>query len=256
MSAVPLAEWQGEPLEHWRVEWGVPRVEIYASVGSTNDRALALATDGGNGFAVVIADEQTRGRGRRGAAWHSPAGAGLWMSVVLPWKETASHVTLLVGLAVAEAIELAAPGVRVGIKWPNDVWIGGRKVGGILCESTGGGVVAGIGLNLLAAATEGLPLDLIDRVTSLQVESGKALSRSVLVGFIVRALRSRLAAGSGLDGTTLRELSARDVLARCAVATDEHGPGIALGIGADGALLLERPGGSRVRVMAGSVRPL
>jgi BirA family biotin operon repressor/biotin-[acetyl-CoA-carboxylase] ligase len=233
----------------WRAAWDVPVVEAYASIGSTNDRALALAADARNAFAVVIADEQTEGRGRRGATWQSPAGAGLWMSTVLPWSRPASHVTLLVGLAVAEAIEEAAGRVRVGLKWPNDLLVGGRKVGGVLCESAGAAVVAGIGVNLR-------PVTEIDRATSLEAESGNSLPASTLVGLIVTALKRRARDGGPLDARVLGDLSARDALLGAAVDTDEHGPGMARGIEADGALLLERPDGSRVRVVAGSVRPL
>ena len=249
MSAAPLATWQGESPATWRAAWGVPLVEAYATIGSTNDRALELAARAGPAFAVVIADEQTKGRGRRGAEWHSPAGSGLWMSTVLPWARPAPHVTLLVGLAVAEAIEEAAGGVRVGLKWPNDLVVGRKKLGGVLCESAGATVVAGIGINLR-------PVPDIDRATSLETESGKTLSASTLAGFIVRALRRLVHAGAGLDAGVLGSLSARDALLGTPVDTDEHGRGTARGIDADGALLLERPDGSRVRVVAGSVRPL
>ena len=227
----------------------MPVVEAYASIGSTNDRALELAARTESAFAVVIADEQTAGRGRRGSEWHSPPGAGLWMSVVLPWPRPVPHVTLLVGFAVAEAIEEAARGMRVGLKWPNDLVVGRRKLGGVLCESAGGAVVAGIGVNLR-------PVPAIDRATSLETESGKSLPASVLAGSIIPALRRRALDGLRLDPDVLADLRARDALLGAAVDTDEHGRGIARGIEADGALLLERPDGTRVRVVAGSVRPL
>ena len=245
----PLDKWQGGSAAEWRAAWDVPVVEAYASIGSTNDRALELAAGAGNVFAVVIADEQTAGRGRRGATWQSPAGAGLWMSTVLPWTRPASHVTLLVGLAVAEAIEAAAVRVRVGLKWPNDLFVGRRKLGGVLCESAGAAVVAGIGINLR-------PVAVIDRATSLETESGNSLSASVLAGFIMAALQRRAHQEATLDAQVLGDLSARDTLLGAEVDTDEHGRGTARGIEADGALLLERPDGSRVRVVAGSVRPL
>lgn len=249
MSRALLAEWQGGSAAEWRAAWGVPLVEAYASIGSTNDRALELAAGAGNAFAVVVADEQTEGRGRRGATWHSPAGSGLWMSTVLPGSRPAPHVTLLVGLAVAEAIEAATEGVRVGLKWPNDLFVGRRKLGGVLCESAGAAVVAGIGINLR-------PVPVIDRATSLETESGNALPASILAGFIVAALRRRPLDGATLDAGVLADLGARDTLLGAEVDTDEHGRGTARGIDAFGALLLERPDGSRVRVVAGSIRPL
>lgn len=248
-GARPLERWDGAPVESWRTAWGVPRLEVYASIGSTNDRALELAADASHAFAVVIADEQTAGRGRRGAGWHSPPGSGLWMSVVLPWSRPAPFVTLVIGLAAAEAVEMAAgDGVRIGLKWPNDLYVGGRKLGGVLCESAGAAAVAGLGINLRPVV--------VDRATSLEAESGRLFSASVLAGSIVASLKRCSAPVGALDGATLAGLGARDALAGQAVETDEQGPGTARGIDRDGALVLERPDGSRVRVGAGSVRLL
>ena len=244
-----LERWQGGTTESWREAWQVPRLEVYASIGSTNDRALALAADPAQAWAVVIADEQTAGRGRRGAGWHSPPGAGLWMSVVLPWSRPAAHVTLVIGLAVAEAIEQAVgDGLRIGLKWPNDLEVGRRKLGGVLCESAGAAAVAGVGINLRPVV--------VDRATSLETESGISLSASTLAGSIVTALRRRAVSAPTLDDLSLTALGERDALLGRPVDTDEHGHGIGRGIDRYGALLLERPDGSRVRVVAGSVRPL
>ncbi len=253
MSGTRLSQWQSEDAGVWRVAWDVPRVEFYDRIGSTNDRALQLAGLPKNAFAVVIAEEQTAGRGRRGATWHSPPGSGLWMSVVLPWSQAKPHVTLLVGIAVAEAIEEATGGLRVGIKWPNDLVRGRKKIAGVLCESAGSAVVAGMGVNLRPLATA--PQDVAQRATSLEEESGKSCSPSRLAWLIVTALRRRAVDGLGLDPDVQADLCARDVLLGTAVDTDEHGPGIARGIEPSGSLLLERPDGSRVRVVAGSVRP-
>ena len=105
VSRDALTHWHGEPVATWCALWGVPAFEAYESIGSTNDRAKELAAEPRNTFAVVIAAEQTDGRGRRGARWHSPSGTGLWMSVVLPNPSAALHLPLLVGLAAAEAIQ-------------------------------------------------------------------------------------------------------------------------------------------------------
>jgi BirA family biotin operon repressor/biotin-[acetyl-CoA-carboxylase] ligase len=244
--------WHGRSLDAWAEAWGVPVVEAYASIGSTNDRALELGSTGCHTFAVVVADEQTAGRGRRGARWHSPPGSGLWMSCVLETERTSPHTTLVVGLAVAEAIEEVAREVRVAIKWPNDLMIRGGKVGGILCESAGGPVVAGIGINLRSLG-ESPAMALAYRATSLEVETGKSLRASELATSIVRRLKAR---PSMLDAATLAELAARDALAGTQIDTEEHGPGVARGIDRNGALQLERPDGSRVSVVAGSVRSL
>jgi BirA family biotin operon repressor/biotin-[acetyl-CoA-carboxylase] ligase len=251
-----LTHWHGEPVGTWRTLWGVPTFEAYERIGSTNDRAKELAQEPRNAFAVVVAREQTRGRGRRGASWHSPADTGLWMSVVLPGERPALHVPLLVGLATAEAIRDANVSLEVGIEWPNDLVIGCRKVGGILCEGVPGAVVAGIGINL-RTPEGGFPEAFRERATSLDMEGDKSLSHSDLASFIVRALKRRMATSRPrLGPDALRELAERDALAARPVRTEEHGPGVARGVDLDGALILERPDGSRVRVVAGSVRPV
>ena len=157
------------------------------SVGSTNDVALERASTTG---LVVVADEQTSGRGRRGHTWFSPAGSGLYVSVVLapqtarfdPQRAT-MLTTIAAGVAVAEGLE-AASGLRVDVKWPNDLFALRRKLAGILAEaSVDAGVVVGYGVNLSAAAVPG---DLRDRATSLESELGRAVDRApVLVETLV-----------------------------------------------------------------------
>jgi BirA family biotin operon repressor/biotin-[acetyl-CoA-carboxylase] ligase len=256
VSDQPLTHWQGEPVSTWREVWGVPAFEAWDRIGSTNDRARELAAGPRSAFTVVVAREQTLGRGRRGAAWHSPPETGLWMSVVLAGEKPALHVPLLVGLAAAEAIQDASGALRVGIEWPNDLVVGRRKLGGILCEGVPGAVIAGIGINL-RTPEGGFPEAFRERATSLDLEGAKALSHGVLAGLIVRALKRRIAEPSArLGADALAELTARDALAARPVRSEEHGPGVARGIEPDGALVLERPDGSRVRVVAGSVRPV
>jgi len=249
-----LTHWEGEPLGTWCEAWDVPLVEAWARIGSTNDRALELALGGARPFSVVLAQEQTRGRGRRGTAWHSAPGAGLWMSVVLPAAGAPAWLPLLVGLAAAEAIEGATGASRVGIKWPNDLVLGAGKVGGILCESSGGVVVAGVGVNLRAPAG-GFPKPLTETATALDVEGAKSLSPSRLAGLTLDGLKHLLGEiDAPLGASALGALRARDVLAGRPVHTEESGAGTARGIEPDGALLLERPDGSRVSVTSGSVR--
>ena len=255
-GAMPLTHWEGEAVDTWRGAWGVPLVEAWATIGSTNDRALELAAAGARAFTVVLAEGQTRGRGRRGAAWHSPPGSGLWMSLVLPPRPAPAWLPLLVGLAVAEAIEGASGAVGVGLKWPNDLVLGAGKVGGILCESAGGVVVTGVGVNV-RAPREGFPDGLQGVATALDVEGAKSLSISRLAGMIVDGVEQRLSVDAAALGPgALRELASRDVLAGRRIRSEEAGEGTACGIGPDGALLLERPDGSRVNVSSGSVRTL
>lgn len=256
-----LTHWEGEPVEAWREAWGVPLLEAWGRIGSTSDRALELAEGGARSFTVVLAEEQTRGRGRRGATWHSPPGTGLWMSVVLPVDTAARWLPLVVGLAVAEAIEGATGVVGVGIKWPNDLLLGdwtsgARKVGGILCESAAGAVVAGVGINL-RTPSGGFPEPLARTATALDMEGANSLSPSRLAGMILDGFERRLGEDARLLGhATLEELARRDVLAGRRVHTEEQGPGTARGVSPEGALRLERPDGSQVNVSSGSVRAL
>jgi BirA family transcriptional regulator, biotin operon repressor / biotin---[acetyl-CoA-carboxylase] ligase len=118
-----------------------------AEVGSTNDEVAARARTGAPEGVVVVADRQTRGRGRRGRTWEAPAGSSLLVSVLL--RPPAPHVALAAcGLAAVDACREAA-GVTAALKWPNDLVVGGEaKLAGILAEAAGGGVVVGLGLNV------------------------------------------------------------------------------------------------------------
>jgi BirA family biotin operon repressor/biotin-[acetyl-CoA-carboxylase] ligase len=177
------------------------------------------------------------------------------MSMVLPdgWAGV-GHVPLLVGLAVAEAVEALAPGAEPRIKWPNDVLLGGRKLAGVLCESRRGGVVVGVGVNL-SRPREARPRELSTVVVSLEEEHGITLARNVLAGVVLDRFEAlATVSGDALGPAALAALGARDALAGRAVVCDQIGPGVAVGIAPDGALLLDRGQGAPVRVVAGGVR--
>jgi BirA family biotin operon repressor/biotin-[acetyl-CoA-carboxylase] ligase len=156
------------------------RFECYPTIGSTNDVASKLAASGDAEGVVVVADTQTAGRGRRGRTWFSPPGAGLYVSVVLtPSKsrdvERATLVTTLAaGVALVEGIR-EATGLAAALKWPNDLYVGARKLAGILAEGAGDAVVLGYGINVLAAS---YPPELADRVTALESELGRSVDRA------------------------------------------------------------------------------
>jgi BirA family biotin operon repressor/biotin-[acetyl-CoA-carboxylase] ligase len=234
----------------------VPRLDAYRVTGSTNDRAAELVASGCEPWTVVVADEQTAGRGRRGSQWWSPPGVGLWMSIVLPSlpEGAQAHLPLLVGLATAEAIEACTTGVAVGIKWPNDLWVGERKLGGVLCETSGRAVVAGIGVNI-GPPPGGFPGALAGVATALEMEAGKSMRRSRLALSIVHAVEGRLAQPrDGFDPGALAELRGRDALLGRALEWGSGRRGTGAGLDADGALLVTGPDGSVARVVAGSVR--
>lgn len=254
--------WEGEPVRVWQELWSVPALEAWGSLGSTNDRARALAAGGALPFTTVIADQQTAGRGRGGRAWSSPAGLGLWMSVILRpgLAEERLLVPLLAGVAVGRAVESRVEGVQARLKWPNDVLLGERKVCGILCEASEDGMVVGIGINV-AQGPRDFPPDVRPRAVSLAMASGRGVSRSALAGSILRELRV-LAGGGGpvpaLVGPLGEEVGRRDALRgrRVRVEVPPGVEGTASGIDPSGALLVDTGAGDVVRVTAGSVRPV
>jgi BirA family biotin operon repressor/biotin-[acetyl-CoA-carboxylase] ligase len=174
------------------------RLMVRDSSASTNDDLCRLAECGMQDGLVLLARCQTAGRGRRGAAWFAPPGESLAFSVLLRPAEPKAlwpRFSLIAGLAVAEAIEQF--GFSAGIKWPNDVWIAGRKVAGILVEAGADHVVVGIGLNL---ATSDFPAGIADTATSLHLESGvEPDGPAVLAAVIHRLAVHRGSVADGFD---------------------------------------------------------
>lgn len=165
----------------------VTAVEWHPAIGSTNERAAALAGEGAPEGVLVLADEQTAGRGRRGRPWSAPAGSSLLSSVLLrPAVEAhlLGALPLVVGLAVAEAVAPHAPGAEVTLKWPNDVLADGRKLAGVLVQRTADACVVGVGLNVdWRDVTR--PPELAGRATSLAELAGGAVDRwRVLAGYV------------------------------------------------------------------------
>jgi len=230
------------------------------TVDSTNHVALGLAREGAPEGTVVLADRQTAGRGRLQRVWQSPPGCNLYMSVILHpvvAPQDIPQITLLAGVAVAEAIAAVSP-ADVGIKWPNDVRIGDRKVCGILTEMrTDEGrvaVVIGIGLNMNMARSDFDPGHR-DTATSLREETGRDHSREDMVVSLCERLErwyeTFLHAGFApvRDGWLARSQMAGKrvrVLFR-----DEVQEGVVEGIDRDGALLLADGRGNVRRITAG-----
>ena len=158
----------------------------YAEITPSTQRMLA--EDKAEG-AIAVAEEQTEGRGRLGRTWDAPAGTSVLVSVLLLPAMAASRLpqlSLVAGGAVADAI-LEVTGIEPAIKFPNDVLIGGRKVAGILAESSEGRVVLGIGVNA-NQTLEQLPADAQTEPTSLRVELGEPVSRLQLLAAILLQL--------------------------------------------------------------------
>ena len=162
-------------------------LHCFESLGSTNDHAKALADDGAGHGEVVVAEGQTGGRGRRGRAWVMAPGRNVAFSVVLRPSglptERAPELTLVASLAVCDALRSA--GVEAGIKWPNDILVGGRKIAGILTELAAEPdavhwVVVGVGVNV-NAREEDFPPELRGQATSVLLERGQPAPRALFL---------------------------------------------------------------------------
>lgn len=164
------------------------RIAVWNRVGSTNDLAARASTSTANEGLVILAEEQSAGRGRRGRHWIAPASSSLLMSVLLfpsAALAEAGWLTALGAVAVAEVVT-AWTGRDARIKWPNDVRIDGRKVAGILVERSEGAVI-GIGLNV-NTSREDFPEELQAQATSVRILKGELVDRSELVRDLIRRM--------------------------------------------------------------------
>ena len=169
----------------------VHRLEV---APSTNDAARDLARDGAPHGTAVIAEEQTRGRGTKGRAWHSPRGPGLYVSFVLRFAGPGPAFPLLplaAGLAAVDAVREAAH-IEARLKWPNDLVWERRKLGGVLAESVSAGAspafaVVGVGINVGHDSSD-FPEDLRPRSTSLRMIGGRPAGKEALFGALCRSL--------------------------------------------------------------------
>jgi BirA family transcriptional regulator, biotin operon repressor / biotin---[acetyl-CoA-carboxylase] ligase len=224
---------------------GVPSVVIFDTVGSTLDAAHARAAAGAPAGTLVLADAQTAGRGRQGRPWISEHGAGIWLTLVeRPQDALAVEVlSLRLGLFAANALDPFAP-ERIGLKWPNDLCVAGRKVAGILVEARWregavDWVAVGFGLNLQAP---------VDMPTAGGLRGGTG--RLDVLAVLVPALRAAAAERGPLRPAELAAYAGRDVSSgrRCRAPLS----GVVTGVDASGALVIETDAGTRC-VRAGSL---
>ncbi|MWV44684.1 biotin--[acetyl-CoA-carboxylase] ligase [Paenibacillus sp. HJL G12] len=167
------------------------KIKILETVSSTQEEARMMAETGSPEGSLVIAEEQTGGKGRMGRKWYSPKGKGVWMSLVLRPKQPMHYMpqlTLMTGVAVCRAVRKVA-GVMAGLKWPNDLLVNGRKISGILLESAAEDeyvryCIAGIGISVNLDA-EDYPEELAGIATSLKIESGESIDRTALIAAVL-----------------------------------------------------------------------
>lgn len=192
-------------------------VRFVESVGSTNDHVAALARSGAAEGLVVVADHQTAGRGRRGRRWSAPRGSSLLVSILLRPALPASRLHLVgavTSLSAADACRQVA-GVDARLKWPNDLVVDGRKLGGVLVEAELAGArvrgaVVGIGLNVWWP--EGLPPELAGEAVTLGQLTGEELARPALLVALLESLEARYAC---LESPAGQEAQLADYRRRC-----------------------------------------
>lgn len=232
-------------------------------VDSTNRCAAEQAAAGARHGLVVAADAQTQGKGRQGRQWHSPRRRNLYVSILLrpPLKPARmAQLPLVAALALRRALGLLCPAVPAGVKWPNDLWVRGRKLAGILCESEADSnrvrhVVVGVGLNVNLAPDE-WPPDLLGRATSLRCETGRPWPRPQVLAAFLNQFEPLLEHWQRVDdlGPYLTELEAASVLRGRRVLLETGQAileGTALGIAEDGRLRLRTDTGAEVCVSSG-----
>lgn len=242
--------------------WLARDLFFYEETGSTNDDIKQMANEGALNGTLVVADRQSAGRGRRGRAWISPKGESVYMSLLLRPKcmpNQASALTLVMALAVTEAMEELAPG-RSGIKWPNDIVMNGKKVCGILTEmaleqTTIDYVVIGVGINVNQSIFD---TEIATIATSIALELGRKITRTELIGRILHYFEKEYAEfaktydlGSLMERYN-RYLLNRDTQVRVLDPKGEY-EGFALGINSQGELMVKRQNGEIEAVYAGEV---
>lgn len=265
-ESAPERYGQHELESRMETTWAGKPVFFYPETDSTNVRAKLAAEEGQGSGALFVADKQTAGRGRRGRSWESPAGSNIYFTLLLRptfHPEVASMLTLLIAMAMTKATleEMGeeAKGHQVGIKWPNDVVVDGKKVCGILTEmSTEPNhiqyVVMGVGINV---GHQDFPEEIADKATSLEDVLGRKVNRSKFLPQIMKHFETiyetfiQTEDMSGLLEEYNVMLVNQDKEVRVLDPKGEY-EGIARGINAKGELLVETQEGIK-EVYAGEV---
>ena len=259
--------WDGWTAERLGERWKRDRVVALASATSTNDEARRLAEEeDAPAGTIVAAREQTAGRGRGGRKWSSPADAGVYLSMLFrPEALEPAPVSILAGLGIARALDAAFPDLHPAIKWPNDLYAGGLKLGGVLSEAAWSDgrpryLVVGVGINVRPLG-KGISRDIARRATSIDEELETTVSLVEVADAVVEGLSAHLdSARPRLGPRDLADLDRYDGM------RDRRGtlvppgdaeplPGKCVGIAPDGALLFRPDRGALQRVTDGSLIP-
>lgn len=238
-------------------------LQRFKTVGSTNQLAMKAAAAGAAEGTVFVADGQTAGRGRGDHTWHSPPGTGLYLSIIAPPLDDPNKllcVSLMAGLASASAIERVS-GVVPDLRWPNDLMLAGKKVGGVLIEGVAIGsrlsrLVVGIGINV---NQRDFPNEIAHLATSLRMEVGRSLDREELLQEVLTRFDNELAdLTRGGESSVIRRFEESSSYARGAEVEVSDGAGqtftgVTAGLDRRGFLSVRTSEGLRT-VLSGGVR--
>lgn len=238
-------------------------VYYFGCTDSTNVQAKRLAEEGAAHGTLVVADRQTAGRGRRGRGWDSPAGKNLYFTLILKpdfAPDKASMLTLVMAMAVLKGLKRLLGAASVGIKWPNDLVINGKKICGILTEmaleqSRIGHVIIGVGINV---ETQEFAAELVDKATDIETACGRKLCKADLLAEIMQAFEEYYETFVKTHDLTLLQDEYNACLVNCGREVSVLDPkgefrGTARGINSTGELLVEREVGFITAVYAGEV---
>jgi BirA family biotin operon repressor/biotin-[acetyl-CoA-carboxylase] ligase len=246
-----------------RTKWLGRTIHYFPTTDSTNSKAYELGLQGAEEGEVVLAESQTKGRGRLGRQWFSPPFLNLYLSIILRPRippQQASLITLMAAVATAEAIQKYS-GLHPLIKWPNDILLGDRKVAGLLNEIHSEidrihFVILGIGVNLNMDGKV-LSKEIGGMATSLKKETGEAVSRKAFLQCLLEELECWyeifLKEGGAAILRVWRERAKIKGKRVKVTSFGERMTGVAVEVDSDGALILETKDGKRKRILAGDV---
>lgn len=239
------------------------RIIYVDDISSTQHKAQELVLAGAEEGTVVIAEQQTAGKGTRGKQWFSPKGTGIWMSIILKPQIPAQYIsqlTLLSSVALCRTISKVV-NIDIGVKWPNDLLVGDKKVSGILLESSSEDdrlryVIAGVGISVNIAKHE-FPAELHERATSLLIEGGKEVEREPLLAAFLQQFEQlyELYIEEGFAPIKMLWEALSVTLQRPIAVRSAYGliKGMAVGMDDTGALLVQEDDGQIKKIYSGDV---
>lgn len=264
MTPREVKTWNGHGADELRERWGRDEVRVYGSVSSTNEVAKELAGEDVPAGTIVLAREQTRGKGRAGKSWLSPAG-GLYLSMIFrPGEvENPDLLPLLAGIGIVREVDAAFPDLAPLLKWPNDLILDDRKAGGVLSESSWGErsirfLVVGVGVNV-GPLPDDAPSEIRDRATSLEEVLGREIDPVEVADAVVAGLEAFVPAAPARLSTQQLDLVDRydwlqDRRVRVLLPEEEEPlPGVCVGIAPDGALLFRPDRGALRRLHSATI---